>query len=36
MIRRNREGKKGHLMWLKVGLGKSLIVIDYIDSIMVI
>ena len=31
MIDRNKQGKKGHLIWIPVGMGKTLIVIDYLD-----
>lgn len=34
MIERNKAGKKGHLIWIKVGLGKSLISIDYLDYLI--
>ena len=30
MIERNKLGKKGHLIWIPVGMGKTLIVIDYL------
>jgi hypothetical protein len=30
MIERNKEGKRGHLIWLKMGGGKSLIVTEYL------
>ncbi len=34
MVERNKAGKKGHLIWIKVGLGKSLIAIDYLDYLI--
>ncbi len=30
MIERNENGKRGHLIWLKMGAGKSLIVTEYL------
>ncbi len=34
MVDRNKAGKKGHLIWIKVGLGKTLITIDYLDYLI--
>ncbi len=34
MITRHEQGKKGHLIWIPVGMGKTLIVIDYIDYLI--
>lgn len=34
MVQRNQDGKKGHLIWIKVGLGKTLISIDYLDYLI--
>lgn len=34
MITRQKKNKKGHIIWIKVGLGKTLIVIDYIDYLI--
>ena len=34
MIERNKAGKKGHLIWIKVGLGKTMISIDYLDYLI--
>lgn len=30
MVARNEAGKKGHLMWITVGLGKTMITLDYL------
>jgi hypothetical protein len=30
MIKRNKTGKRGHIIWIPVGMGKTLIVIKYI------
>jgi Type III restriction enzyme, res subunit len=34
MIDRNNEGKKGHLIWIDVGMGKTLIALDYIGYLI--
>ena len=34
MVERNKAGKKGHLIWIMVGLGKTLITIDYLDYLI--
>lgn len=34
MVKRNKAGKKGHLIWIKVGLGKTMITIDYLDYLI--
>ena len=34
MIERHKQGKKGHLIWIPVGMGKTLIVIDYIEYLI--
>lgn len=34
MVERNKAGKRGHLIWIKVGLGKTMITIDYLDYLI--
>lgn len=34
MIDRNRAGKKGHLIWIDVGMGKTLIAFDYLEYLI--
>ena len=34
MVKRNKAGKKGHLIWIPVGLGKTVIAIDYLDYLI--
>jgi hypothetical protein len=31
MIQKHQQGKKGHFLWLTVGLGKTLIVLSYLE-----
>lgn len=34
MIERNKLGKKGHLIWIDLGLGKTLIILDYLTYLI--
>lgn len=34
MIDRNKSGKKGHFLWLTVGLGKTMIVMEYLKLLI--
>ena len=34
MKQRNSEGKRGHLIWIDVGMGKTMISLDYLDYLI--